>query len=414
MTNIVPGQQLSVGSGTTLEVITVASTTATTLTAAFIYAHATSETLQAVLIPFKSIAMIPALAANGTTSKTTIVPGSQTVVPNTIYGIHVGDYLSVSGGTTAEVVAATTVASTAFTATFAATHSGTYNVGYYVATTSSTAVTGGTTTAIVVASANNIVAGDTVVLQGTGADSAKTNTMTVQSVAGTTVTFTAAIATNSYSNTINVTNLAYTSATTTVTAGKKSQTITVASTTGVSNGGLVLLQDLASNTSTNGFTGTPEVVTIESFVSNTSITVSPTNAHTNAFAVLPFTATTSTTAVASAGSATITLASGTNFATGLSTVYVWGGSSTGVTETVQVTAVTSNEFTAKFAQGHNGSYTMTTTGNTISANTFGIQEPYELQGGDVVAFNRISNNATGLASPTGLVQLELVPAQIKA
>lgn len=424
MTGIVPGLALGIGSGSTFEVVYVTSLNGTNaFLSNFVYSHATSEAVTSILVPNQPIAMVPANGCN-TASNTLLTNASTTFIPASIYGLHVGDYVQVSGGGTYETgLAATTVSGTSLTATFAQPHAGTYNIGYVVATTSSTAVTGGTTTAITVASAANIAAGDTLVLQGTGADSAKTNTMTVQSVVSTTVTFTAAIPTNSYSATINVTNLAYTSGTTTTVANKASQVITVASTTGMSVGGLVWLQGLTGNSSTAAFTGTGQACVVQALVTNTSITISPTAAFTNAYAVVPYTATTSTTAVTAAGSATVTLASGTNFATGLSSLTVWGGTG-GVTEIAKITAVTNTTATATFALTHSGAYTIqssalfdpatSATAQVAGSNTLYNNTPFELQGGDVVTVNRLSNNATGVATPLLLVQCELVPSISKA
>lgn len=409
------GMQLAVDSGANFEVVTIYNVTGTGFTAYFQKAHSNGVALTSILVPFQPIYFTPANAAN-VGSNTLIAPGSQAFIPSSIYGLHVGDTIYVSGGAPYETgLAATTVAGTSLTATFTQPHSGTYNVGYYVATTSATAVTGGTTTAIVVGSNANIVVGDTVVLQGTGADSAKTNTMTVLTVAGTTITFTAAIS-NTYANTINVTNLAYTSGTTTTIANQPSQVISVASTANMSVGGLVALQGLTGNSATAAFTGAPQVCVVQALVANTSITVSPPAVFTNAYAVIPLTATTSSTAVAAAGAATVTLASGTNFATGLSSLYIWGGSG-GVAEAVVITAVSSFTATATFAQAHSGAYTVQSgsaplTGNAAPFNYVPSNVPFEFREDDVISITRISNSATGLASPAGVVNVEWVPSGV--
>jgi hypothetical protein len=368
--------------------------------------------------------MIPAIAPNAATSNTVVAGGaSLTITPNNMLGIHVNDWLQIVGGGAYETaVTATTVATTSLTATFGATHSGTTHVGYYVATTSATAVTAGVTDTIVVADATNIVAGQTLILQGTGADSAKTNTMTVLAPTGTSIQFTAAIGTNSYSNTINVTSVAYLPATTTTVANRPSQTVAMASTTGIAAGDLVYLRSLAGNSATAAFTTTTsEVVQVESVVANTSITISPTKVFTATYAVVPFSKDTFATAVTSTTAATtVTLTTGSttdNILTG-NVLYVWGGTG-GTTDQFQVTAVTAYNFTGIPAYAHSGAYVINASGKTAvsgslgyapSNNTTQLNEPYALIPGDVVTLTRLSNNGTGLATQLLDVQVELVPA----
>lgn len=110
--------------------------------------------------------------------------------------------------------------------------------------------------------------------------------------------------------------------------------------------------------------------------------------------------TTSSTAVGAAGSATITPASMHGILVGES-LSISGG--VGTAETVIVTAVTNTTFTAVFANTHSGTY------NIQSASYSG---PFELQEGDTLSFQRLSNNATGLASPAGLIQIEWVPSKL--
>lgn len=129
MTGIKAGMALGVGSGGTFEVVYPYNITATTFTAYWAFAHANSDAVTSILVPFQPIAMIPAVGVN-TTSSTTITSGSnKTVTPNDMHGIHVGDQLFFTGGTgTAETVTVKTVTNTTFTADFANGHSGGYTI----------------------------------------------------------------------------------------------------------------------------------------------------------------------------------------------------------------------------------------------------------------------------------------------
>ncbi len=73
---------------------------------------------------------------------------------------------------------------------------------------------------------------------------------------------------------------------------------------------------------------------------------------------------------------------------------------TGTAETVTVTAVTNTTATATFANSHSGGYTITRTDGKY----------FELQGGDVLTLLRLSNDATGLASPAGNCYFEFNPS----
>ena len=428
MTNIVPGMALLLNTtGATQEVVLVKSLIGTIgFTARFLYSHrgATNDTIKAAFVTNQQIPMIPAVAPNAATSNTIIAGATSTVItPNSIYGVHVNDWLQITGGAAYEsAVTATTVATTTLTATFGAAHSGTTHVGYYVATTSATAVTAGATDTIVVADATNIVAGQSLILQGTGADSAKTNTMTVLAPTGTSIQFTAAIGTNSYSNTINVTSVAYLPATTTTVASKPSQAIAMASTTGIAAGDLVHLHSLAGNAATAAFSATTsEVVYVEAVTLNTSITISPTKVFTSTYAVVPFSKDTFATAVTSTSAATaVTLTTGSttdNIFTG-NVLYVWGGTG-GTVDQFQVTAVSATNFTATPTYSHSGAYVINASGKTAVASSLGyapsnnttqLNEPYALIPGDVLTVTRLSNNGTGVATPLLVVEAELVPA----
>lgn len=159
--------------------------------------------------------------------------------------------------------------------------------------------------------------------------------------------------------------------------------------------------------------GSAELVYVQT-VSGSNITANFTKTHSGGVAatsaLMPFRPvdfiivsganTTSSTAVGGAGSATITPASMHGIFVGES-LAISGG--TGTAETVVVTAVTNTTFTATFAGAHSGTY------NIASASYAG---PFELQEGDVLSLQRISNNVTGLATPVGLIQVEWVPSKL--
>lgn len=129
MTNIVNGMALGIGSGSTFEVVYAYSVTSTTFTADYVYAHANTDAVTSILVPFQPVAWVPTLAASTTSSTAVSAAGSHAITPASIYGIHVGDSLAITGGTgTAETVVVTAVTATTFTATFANTHSGTYDI----------------------------------------------------------------------------------------------------------------------------------------------------------------------------------------------------------------------------------------------------------------------------------------------
>jgi hypothetical protein len=422
MTGIKPGQALYIDSGGTPELVYVISTTATTFTANFASTHSGSYTVTSAHLQYRPIAFTSCRAVAGGQSPTAIAAGSVATQARKsnglsgLYGLHVGDYLAISGGGSYEdSVIATTLATDDLTATFAQPHAGTYNVGFYIKTTSATAVTGGVTDTITLASAAGIVEGMSLVLQGTGADSAVTDTMTVDSVASNDVTFTAAIV-GDYTTTINVTNLAYVGSATSLVAGRPEQTLLVSDTTGMVAGGYVALQALVGNGATGAFTGSAEVVQVLAVVASTSITVSPVAAKTGTYAVIPFTATTSSTEVTEAGEATITLDDSTGFATDISGLYVWGGTG-GVSETVQITAISpsAQTFTATYAYPHSADFTYTTATNpntTNAPNGAPNGGAFEILGGDALVLTRLSNNVTGLASDAGMLQLEWAPSRI--
>lgn len=121
-----------------------------------------------------------------------------------------------------------------------------------------------------------------------------------------------------------------------------------------------------------------------------------------------------------AGSQVVTPASMANIVVGSQLVFAGG---VGATETVTVTAVTATTFTATFANGHSGGYTITSApvlsivfaaGTNLAAHT-----PTQLaatlnsvmnqfKSGDVLTVARVSSG-TGLASPAMTIQPEWVP-----
>ena len=132
--------------------------------------------------------------------------------------------------------------------------------------------------------------------------------------------------------------------------------------------------------------------------------------------------TSTTTAVASAGSATITPSAMTNIAVGTSLLVDTGASQ----ETVVVTAVTATTFTATFANTHSSTWTIVSaplvsitysssgvTETALTPHQIAALRPNILLPGDILTFQRVSSNGTGLASPALTVQLDWAPAQGK-
>lgn len=123
-----------------------------------------------------------------------------------------------------------------------------------------------------------------------------------------------------------------------------------------------------------------------------------------------------------AGSFTVTPASMANIVVGSQLVFSGG---TGATETVTVSAVTPTTFTATFANGHSGAYTIVSAPFASITYASGTNEvafvPHQfnvpvtnanmLKPGDCVTIQRVSNG-TGLASPPLTVGVDLVPAGI--
>lgn len=128
--------------------------------------------------------------------------------------------------------------------------------------------------------------------------------------------------------------------------------------------------------------------------------------------------TTSSTTI-TAGTRTVTPASMANIFVGTQLVFSAG---TGATETVTVLAVTATTFDATFANGHSGAYTIVsaplatityasgTNDSKWVPRTLTSQKVNEVRKGDVLTFARVSSNATGLASPVGMVVIDWVNA----
>lgn len=128
-------------------------------------------------------------------------------------------------------------------------------------------------------------------------------------------------------------------------------------------------------------------------------------------------------AVVNTSSAT-TVTAGTMAVTPASMAYIFVGTQlvfsagTGATETVTVLSVTATTFTATFANGHSGAYTIVsaplatvtyasgTNDSKWVARTLTTQKVNEIRKGDLITVARVSSNATGLASPVGLVCID--------
>jgi len=130
--------------------------------------------------------------------------------------------------------------------------------------------------------------------------------------------------------------------------------------------------------------------------------------------------TTTSTAVASAGSVEITPGSMANILKGTALLVDTGASA----ETVIVTAITSTTFTATFANTHSSTWNVVSAPLASVTYASGTNEtalvPHEIatqytansiHPGDIITFKRVSSNSTGLASPAVTVQLDLVLAQ---
>ena len=186
-------------------------------------------------------------------------------------------------------------------------------------------------------------------------------------------------------------------------------TVTPAAMTGIVNGmalgigaGGVFEVVIATNVTSTTFQAqfnqlhaTSDVVT-SVFVPNRLIPFVPADGGVN---------TTSGTAVASTGSQTVTPTTMYGIHVGDSLLV----DSAVTPEVVVVTAVTATTFTAVYASTHLINFTVVTN-NAYGAVANG--SPFEIREDDVVTWNRISNNATGIATPAGLLVAELVPSRL--
>lgn len=126
------------------------------------------------------------------------------------------------------------------------------------------------------------------------------------------------------------------------------------------------------------------------------------------------------TTIGGAGVATVTPASMVNIVPGAQLVFS-GGS--GAAETVTVLSTTATTFSANFANGHSGGYTITSAPLATVTYANGTNEtayvPHQftlpagvvLLPGDILTLQRVTNG-TGLASPAVYTQVEFVLAQI--
>ncbi len=182
-----------------------------------------------------------------------------------------------------------------------------------------------------------------------------------------------------------------------------------------------------------GTPGTPETVAVTA-VTGTTFTATFAGAHTYAatpipivnsvatpFMAIPVNTTSATTIVAS--TMAVTPVSMSNIVPGMS-LYLAGG--TGAAELVVVQSTTATTFTATFANGHSGAYTIiqaplaiitysATTVVTQALNAALFNPPYLnniLLPGDILTVYRNANNATGLATPASTWMFEFVPARV--
>lgn len=128
------GQTLYVDTGANLEAVTLlaVNTTGVTITAYFAKAHAGGVAIASNLIAFRQVNFVPAHGgvAVGATVPAITAGANQVVTPNTVnglsgmYGIHLGDTITVTDAGLTETVTVSAVTTTTFTATFANSHAG--------------------------------------------------------------------------------------------------------------------------------------------------------------------------------------------------------------------------------------------------------------------------------------------------
>lgn len=187
--------------------------------------------------------------------------------------------------------------------------------------------------------------------------------------------------------------------------------------TAVSSAGSVTITPSAM---TNIFVGTQLLVdtgasaetVVVTAVTSTTFTATFANTHSSTWNVVsaPLAsvtyATTSSSTTITSGVKTVTPASMASIYVGTQLNFSGG---TGSAETVVVTAVTSTTFTANFANGHSGGYTIAIAEVALVAHQLTALAPNKLLPGDILTFARVSSNSTGLASPAVTVQLDWAP-----
>ncbi len=165
-----------------------------------------------------------------------------------------------------------------------------------------------------------------------------------------------------------------------------------------------------------GGTGATETVTVAS-LTPTTFTATFANGHSGGYTI---TSAPLATATYTTTSSSTTITASTMAVTPASMASIYVGSQltlsggTGSAETVVVTSVTSTTFTATFANGHSGAYVIAIAEVALVPHQFNVlvNNAQALLPGDIVTIARLSNNATGLASPALTVILDLVPAGI--
>ncbi len=199
-----------------------------------------------------------------------------------------------------------------------------------------------------------------------------------------------------------------------ITGSTAAQTVAVASATGIVAG---LALGIGSGS-------TFEIVYVQA-VSGSNITAVFLNSHSGSAAatsiLVPFEPVAFLPAFGPASTtSSSTVASGSHAMTPASMLGIHVGDSllvdtvvSGVQETVVVTAVTNTTFTATFTNAHSGTnYPVVTALDAYGKPLLANGPRCEIRPHDVLTYNRVSNNSTGIATPVGLLQLEWVPSVI--
>jgi hypothetical protein len=197
---------------------------------------------------------------------------------------------------------------------------------------------------------------------------------------------------------VNTTASAVNTSTSTAVSAAGSVTITPASMTGIFVGNPLLVD-----------TSTSQETVIVTAVTATTFTATFTKTHSSTWTI-----------VSTSGAQTIAPASMANIFVGTPLLVDTSTSQ----ETVVVTAVTSTTFTATFANAHSSTWTIASpplvsivysssgvTETALTPHQIASLVPNILKPGDVLTFQRVSSNGTGLASPALTVQLDWAPTQ---